>query len=377
MPDDGKMQVSGRMQSTKRRFSLSLQRSNTHTDDWLSTYCGFLSTLVAIQVEPDSMNSMPFAVHKSLLREQSPWFADMLQKNEQELQLEHVPKRTFRLFVAWLYAGKLVHPDVALRDHSQESGKEDDTHDEEPTWQDIDLVSLFAFGQHYHMRRLRNDVISMIHREHERTKRITTEAAIRLLWEVCGSNNSLSRFVLQERALYGMSDRGDIPAYFKTLPSSFLANVVRAAASLNGERARGHPIGDLPSACLWHDHGDDIGEKMACRQRLAKTGAAPASPPSAAAEKPKGLQAGPRRGECRSRPGTWRMSEMRPSTAGTRLSMASTAVLSDSFKFDSKVFHPLYIAPEYPISPPPYALKETVPFAPMRSRPQMRAATCP
>ncbi|KAK4539520.1 hypothetical protein LTR36_010865 [Oleoguttula mirabilis] len=321
---------------------------------------------------------MPFAVHKSLLRDQSPWFADMLQKNEQELQLEHVPKRTFRLFVAWLYAGKLVHPDVALQDHAQDGGaKEDDTNEEEPAWHDIDLASLYAFGQHYQVRRLRNDVITTIHRQHERTKRITSEAAVRLLWEVCGSNNALSRFVLQERALYGMHDRADIPAYFKTMPSSFLANVIRAAASLNGQRSRGHTIGDLPSACLWHDHGDDMGEKMACRQRLVKTGFASAPPSSVTIESPNGLKAGPRlRGECRSKPGAC-ASDVRPSTAGTRLSRASTAVMYDGWKFDSAFFHPLYIAPTYPISPPPYALKEVAGPAPIGSLHQVRPVPCP
>ncbi|KAI6806831.1 hypothetical protein KC337_g16237, partial [Hortaea werneckii] len=75
-----------RRASLRQRFA---QRRNAiHTDDWVTTYSKFLTTVVAIRLvaAPD----MPFAVHKGLLREQSPWFADMLEKEQQEVLLQNV-----------------------------------------------------------------------------------------------------------------------------------------------------------------------------------------------------------------------------------------------------------------------------------------------
>ncbi|KAK5128636.1 hypothetical protein LTR08_003945 [Meristemomyces frigidus] len=285
---------------------------------------------------------MPFAIHKGLLREQSPWFADKLGNDELELHLAHVPPRTFRLFTAWLYAGKLVHPDVALPDDTAQMDDKDDTEDEEPTWQDIDLTHLYTFAHAHRVRRLCNDILTTIHHSHSSTKRLTTEPAIRFLWESCGASSALSRFVLQERALYGMKSRDNVPAYFQTMPPNFLAGVIKAAASLHSHRSGGHTIAALPSACHWHDHGNDLEEKVRCRQRLANT---------------------------QTQPHTYRGNSSRPSTAvssfgsgGTHFSMASTAVLSrssDAWKYDSVWFHPLYIAPEYPTGgPPAYTLKD-------------------
>ncbi|KAI7439640.1 hypothetical protein KC336_g2628 [Hortaea werneckii] len=374
-----------RRASLRQRFA---QRRNAiHTDDWVTTYSKFLTTVVAIRLvaAPD----MPFAVHKGLLREQSPWFADMLEKEQQEVLLQNVPHRTFRLFMAWLYAGKLVHPDIALYDEKidEEDMKEDDTYDEEPAWPDTDLVWLFTFGQFYRIRKLRNDVITAIHRDHERTKRITCESAIRLHWKTCGSANALARFMLQERALYGMSDRDDVPAYFKTLPPSFLANVIRASASLTGHRGKGYSINDLPSPCHWHDHADDFEEKMACRQRLANTSAA-SRPSTAVNTNQQRKSEASIRGEQRSQPRTLPQHSLAQHRSNhTCVSSGSTVVPSpsqegwlknrESWKEDSKYFHPLYIPPSYPglHSQPDLDLPAPAPAS--KSQPNMKIRELP
>lgn len=325
---------------------------------------------------------MPFAVHRGLLRQQSPWFADQLEKDQAELLLQNVPQRTFRLFTAWLYAGKLVHPDVALYDERTDADiKPDDTYDAEPTWTDTDLVWLFTFAQYYRIRKLRNDVLTAIHRDHARTGRLTTEAALRLHWTTCGSANALARFMLQERALYGLADRDDVPAYFKTLPASFLANVLRAAASLNAHRARGYVIHDLPSACHWHDHADDSAEKSACRARLARAHAVTTHADLLLHHNLENTALGIPRGERRSQPANPAPLAVKPSStaharggssAGTTRSRDAWARDSSSNGWkadvDMQSFHPLYIAPVYPSrsevdfvnppEPPPYEEEE-------------------
>ncbi|KAI7033631.1 hypothetical protein KC362_g8532 [Hortaea werneckii] len=291
--------------------------------------------------------------------------------------------------MAWLYAGKLVHPDIALYDEKidEEDMKEDDTYDEEPAWPDTDLVWLFTFGQFYRIRKLRNDVITAIHRDHERTKRITCESAIRLHWKTCGSANALARFMLQERALYGMSDRDDVPAYFKTLPPSFLANVIRASASLTGHRGKGYSINDLPSPCHWHDHADDFEEKMACRQRLANTSAA-SRPSTAVNTNQQRKSEASIRGEQRSQPRTLPQHSLAQHRSNhTRVSSGSTVVPSpsqegwlknrESWKEDSKYFHPLYIPPSYPglHSQPDLDLPASAPAS--KSQPNMKIRELP
>ncbi|KAI7400555.1 hypothetical protein KC336_g14830, partial [Hortaea werneckii] len=243
--------------------------------------------------------------------------------------------------------------------------------------------------QFYRIRKLRNDVITAIHRDHERTKRITCESAIRLHWKTCGSANALARFMLQERALYGMSDRDDVPAYFKTLPPSFLANVIRASASLTGHRGKGYSINDLPSPCHWHDHGDDFEEKMACRQRLANKSAA-SRPSTAVITNQQRKSEASIRGEQRSQPRTLpHHSLIQRGGNHTRVSSGSTVVPSpsqegwlrnrESWKEDSKYFHPLYIPPSYPglHSQPDLDLDLAAPVPSSKSQPNIKIRELP
>jgi len=319
---------------------------------------------------------MPFAVHLDLLRRESPWFADMLQKNQQDLDLQKVPPRTLRLFSAWLYAGELVHPDVALCDTMPPNPMTDKTRDNEPVWPDIDLASLYIFGEHYRVRKLRNDVITALYHDHDRTKRITSEAAIRLCYTFCEPNSALGRFIVQERALYGMRDSKSIPAYFKTLPASFLANVIRASASLNGYRTRGHAIQELPCLCHWHDHDGNDEEKTACRQRLA-CAQIPTIPSLADAHQDK----------CHTRRRTAQQSKPRTDNSCSGMINASTAMLSDAWKhnssalgvwkLDSELFHPIWISPAYPTLPPMCESTEFAPVTPASLQQQIRRHTQP
>ncbi|KAK5126444.1 hypothetical protein LTR85_010680 [Meristemomyces frigidus] len=235
-----------------------------------SAYIDLLSSVVAIHVGDGPET---FTIHSGLLREQSDYFAEMLQNDEPTLHLPDVPLRTFRLFMAWLYAGKLLTPKEALEEKDsvkvekdQEADSEADSEAETPAWIDLDLVSLYIFGREHQVRRLKNAVITAMHREHARMDFLTDEDAIHLQWDGCGLDSTLSHFMATERATYGLQNLDAVPDYFDTLPRSFFTKVLRVVATLNSRRSHGHDVSKLGNPCRWHDHLGAEGETKLCWQ---------------------------------------------------------------------------------------------------------------
>lgn len=192
----------------------------------------------------------------------------MLQNDQQELHLHDITPRIFRLFMAWLYAGRLVTPEEALRE--QEPVKQEDSEGERPAWSDIDLTSLYLFGRSHRIRQLQNDVVTALFREHNHGDRFMAEDAVRSLWAHGGAQSHLGRLVLQERALYGLQEDNDIPKYFETMPASFLVEVLREVARLNAWRAENDDCGELPDPSRLHEHRKDAEEERLCREALAR-----------------------------------------------------------------------------------------------------------
>lgn len=200
-----------------------------------------------------------FTIHRGLLCRQSPLFEHKLQEDESPLHLDDVDLRTFRLFMAWLYAGKLLTPQEALGepDHVELVDKNSKREEVVREWTDVQLVRLYIFAKKKYIRRLANDVVTALHQEHDRWGLLTSLDAICELWSY-NEVSFLGRLFANERAVHGLDNEHFVTDDFKAHPVSFLVDVLRAVAGLNARRVAGQEVSKLPPASRWHDFRSDV-----------------------------------------------------------------------------------------------------------------------
>ncbi|THV96468.1 hypothetical protein D6D27_02670 [Aureobasidium pullulans] len=289
----------------------------------LSSAKSFYSPIITVRVGPDKQE---FCIHKGVLCSNSNYFAKALSGQFQEaktntVELDDVHVLLFKVFVAWLYTGKLTYessdPSVSAQDEFEKLDtmlndqypfdREDDPESDMPmtddlsefdaedptTWTHTIICALFVLADRLDTPRLKVLVLDFIP-DRERCMDILPSHAAILYSNANTTKSSPLRRLIVHIAAY-TSSFGQSSCTWNHLPPEFLTAVLvtlgrrlptKQCKSCFDDALQDNGISDrviddvdrtedMPpfrrDICFYHEHKDEE-EKEACRAEREKQG---------------------------------------------------------------------------------------------------------
>ncbi|KEQ60688.1 uncharacterized protein M437DRAFT_53902 [Aureobasidium melanogenum CBS 110374] len=245
-----------------------------------------------------------FCIHKKILCSNSTYFdkalsGQFVEAQTRVVELEDIHPLLFKIFVAWLYSGRLTYEssDPSTSSHEEEDEKDDgDKKDEladfqeedSRTWSYLILTGLFILGDRLDAPRLKRSILDTIVKKINQTRKVPFGTVVIYAYANTPKKSPLRQLLVHIFAYEKSFSRSPKNSKLKYLPAEFLAAVMIRMGrrlpfrqcdscyerALDANKLTSEDIDDVHkeedqapydhNLCFYHEHKDEE-EKNACQ----------------------------------------------------------------------------------------------------------------
>lgn len=213
----------------------------------------------------------PYTVHAGLIYREADEVASKLEENDNIIQLE---PRVLCMFLVWLYLGRICRPESDLPGaiwHMVHRGP----HHRLEILHDNELADLFIFARQNGLRKLKNDIMTQLILQHEKTDTALAENAEMAVLGALGMKNKFYEFALIAQARYMWNMTADMAEMLERRHEHRLALRLDMSSTHDtteckcAQLARADPEKRI---FYFHEH-HSLCETITCKRKLRALGA--------------------------------------------------------------------------------------------------------